>query len=130
MYSIKLVNSDIIESDNYNNIQVMTGNQTTVRFIVKNVPTEPNEHVYITGSVYELGYFSYEDAIGPMYNEVVYQGDTYYLDINVPEDMLINFKFLIKDSSGNVKVEEHDVHSFKTSINSTSEVLVKWNALH
>ncbi|SHF37566.1 Starch binding domain-containing protein, partial [Thermoanaerobacter uzonensis DSM 18761] len=114
-----------VTSNSYNNINVLTGNQVTVRFVVNNATTVWGENVYLTGNVAELGNWDTSKAIGPMFNQVVYQYPTWYYDVSVPAGTTIQFKFIKKNGS-TVTWEGGYNHVYTTPTSGTATVIVNW----
>lgn len=67
-----------------------------------NVETAPGEQVYVVGSADELGNWDPDKAVGPMFNPSY---PDWFLSVAVPADQSIEFKFIKKDSSGNITWE-------------------------
>ncbi|MNC41881.1 Cyclomaltodextrin glucanotransferase precursor [compost metagenome] len=107
-------------------LTVWTGAPVTVRLVVKNLHTDYDTRVYVTGNVYELGEWTAERAAGPFYNQIVYRYPTWYCDVSLPADCRIEFKFLLRSDSGIVRLEQGEVHSFHTPAEGVSEMIVEW----
>ncbi len=125
-YPITVTSANDIRSNKYDEFEVLTGKQIAVRFGVNNAYTEPGENVYIVGNVNELGDWDPDKAIGPMFNQVVYNYPTWYYDISVPAGKEIEYKFIKKDSSGNVVWESGSNHTYTTPAKGTDTVIVNW----
>ena len=107
---------------------VLTNSQIAARFIVRNAETEYGSNVYIVGNVEELGGWNPKKAVGPFFNNttnIVEYPDWFY-DINVPADTDIEFKFIKKDSQGNVIWESGENHTFTTGHKTTEKIDVDW----
>lgn len=124
-YNITLKTASGVTSNSYNNINVLTGNQVCVRFVVNNATTVWGENVYLTGNVAELGNWDTSKAIGPMFNQVVYQYPTWYYDVSVPAGTTIEFKFIKKNGS-TVTWEGGYNHVYTTPTSGTATVIVNW----
>lgn len=124
-YSLKVQTSSSVYSNAYNNFNILTDNQVTVRFVVQNATTSLGEQVYLTGNVSELGNWTPAQAIGPMYNQVLYSYPTWYFDVSVPAGTPLEFKFLKKKGS-TVTWETGDNHTFTTPTSGTATVTVNW----
>lgn len=127
-YLISVTTSSGITSDSYDGYQVLTGNQVSVRFKVNNATTALGTNVYLVGSCYELGNWDPDKAIGPMYNSTPTIGvyPTWFMDVNVPAGTKIEYKFIKKDSSGNVTWESGSNHVITTPSSGTAEISVNW----
>ncbi|OKP86123.1 hypothetical protein A3842_06920 [Paenibacillus sp. P3E] len=107
-------------------LTVWTGKLVTVRLVVKNILTEYDSHVFVTGNVYELGAWEVDRAAGPFYNHIVYRYPTWYCDISLPADCWIECKFLLRSDSGIVRWEQGVAHSWHTPPEGVSEMIVEW----
>ncbi|MEC5422952.1 alpha-amylase family glycosyl hydrolase [Virgibacillus sp. C22-A2] len=125
-YDITILNASNIKSNTYDDFEVLTGEQVTVRFVVNNAFTDPGTNVYIVGNISELGNWYPDEAVGPMFNQVVYEYPTWYYDISVPAGETIEYKFIKKGSSGNVEWESGSNHIYTTPMQGTDTVLVNW----
>ncbi|SDZ08913.1 Glycosidase [Evansella caseinilytica] len=122
---ISVTNSDGVTSNGYD-FQLLTGKQESVRFVVDNAHTNYGENVYLVGNVPELGNWNPADAIGPMFNQVVYSYPTWYYDVSVPADTALEFKFIIVDGNGNVTWESGGNHNYRVTSGSTDTVRVSF----
>lgn len=113
-------------SNSYNDFELLTGKQITMRFVVNNAFTTLGSNVYIVGNVSELGNWNPDEAIGPMFNQVIYEYPSWYYDISVPANESIEFKFIKKDAVGNVEWESGINHSVTTPQDGTDTVIVDW----
>ncbi|MDR9853901.1 alpha-amylase family glycosyl hydrolase [Paenibacillus sp. VCA1] len=125
IYNIKIANAAGTESNVYDNFEVLSGDQVSVRFVVNNATTALGQNVYLTGSVSELGNWDPAKAIGPMYNQVVYQYPNWYYDVSVPAGKTIEFKFLKKQGS-TVTWEGGSNHTFTAPASGTATINVNW----
>nr|P31797.1 RecName: Full=Cyclomaltodextrin glucanotransferase; AltName: Full=Cyclodextrin-glycosyltransferase; Short=CGTase; Flags: Precursor [Geobacillus stearothermophilus]CAA41770.1 cyclomaltodextrin glucanotransferase [Geobacillus stearothermophilus]CAA41771.1 cyclomaltodextrin glucanotransferase [Geobacillus stearothermophilus]CAA41772.1 cyclomaltodextrin glucanotransferase [Geobacillus stearothermophilus] len=125
-YNITVQSSSGQTSAAYDNFEVLTNDQVSVRFVVNNATTNLGQNIYIVGNVYELGNWDTSKAIGPMFNQVVYSYPTWYIDVSVPEGKTIEFKFIKKDSQGNVTWESGSNHVYTTPTNTTGKIIVDW----
>jgi glycosidase len=112
-------------SNIYSNFNVLTTKQVSVRFVVNNANTLVGEGLYLSGDVGELGTWSESNAIGSMFNTVLYQYPTWYYDVSVPAGKTINFKF-IKKNGTTVTWEGGANHTFTTPTSGTGTVTVNW----
>lgn len=112
----------------YDKLEVLTGPQVSVRFVVNSAYTAFGQNVYLTGSVQELSKWSTstDQAIGAMFNQVVHQYPTWYYDVSVPAGQTIEFKFIKVDGVGNVTWENGANHMFTAPSSGTAEVTVNW----
>ncbi|MEK5491781.1 alpha-amylase family glycosyl hydrolase [Paenibacillus sp. FSL R7-0297] len=111
-------------------LTVWTGTLVTVRLVVKNLHTEYDTRVYVTGNVYELGEWQAERAAGPFYNHIVYRYPSWYCDISLPADCRIEFNFLLRGDSGIVRMEQGEAHYIHTPAEGVSEMIVEWQGCH
>ncbi|MFD2924741.1 alpha-amylase family glycosyl hydrolase [Halobacillus naozhouensis] len=125
-YDITVSNAKGTISNKYHEFEIVTGNQIAIRFGVNNAYTEPDENVYIVGNVSELGNWDPDKAIGPMFNQVAYEYPTWYYDISVPASKEIEYKFIKKDSSGNVVWESGSNHVYTTPAQGTDTIIANW----
>lgn len=127
-YNISVTTSAGLLSTPYDGFEVLTGDQVSVRFKVNNVTTSWGTGVYLVGSCYELGNWDSAKAVGPIYNATTTIGvyPTWFMDVNVPAGKTIEYKFIKKDSSGNVTWESGSNHSFTTPASGTATVTVNW----
>lgn len=78
--------------------KVLSGNQNQVIFHV-NASTNYGENIYIVGNVPELGSWNVNKCTEVMMNPGYPE---WYLPVSVPAGTTIEFKFIKKDSNGNV----------------------------
>lgn len=125
LYGITVKNAGLVASNVYNNIEVLTGAQVTVRFVVNNANTALGESVYLTGDKFELTNWSAAAPLGPLFNQVVYTYPSWYTDVNVPAGSVINFKF-IKKTATTTTWEGGSNHTFTAPASGTATVVVNW----
>nr|AEL33336.1 cyclodextrin glucanotransferase precursor [Bacillus sp. 20RF] len=125
-YDITVVSANDSNSNTYDRFEVLTGDQVTVRFAVNNATTNLGTNLYIVGNVSELGNWDPDQAIGPMFNQVMYQYPTWYYDISVPAEENLEYKFIKKDGNGNVVWESGDNHTYTSPPAGTDTVIVDW----
>jgi len=126
-YAVKVTRGGI-DSALYQNFEVLTGAQVTVRFVVNNATTVMGENVYLIGSAYELGAWGPVNAIGPMYNQVVYAYPTWYYDVSVPAGASLSYKFMKKNyGAGVMNWESGGNHTFTAPASGTMTVTVPVN---
>lgn len=102
--------------------ELLTGKQESIRFVVDNAQTNFGERVYLVGNVPELGNWNPDDAVGPMFNQIVYSYPTWYMDVNVPAHEELEFKFIIKDDNGLVTWESGSNHRYTVREGTTDTV--------
>lgn len=124
-YGVTVKRSGGATSGAYANFEVLSNAQVSVRFVVNNAYTSWGEDVYLVGSVYELANWSTSQAIGPLYNQVVYSYPTWYFDVSVPANYYIEFKF-IKKAGSNVVWEGGWNHGYTTPAAGTGTIVVNW----
>jgi glycosidase len=124
-YAVSIKTAGSVTSNSYANFQVLGGAQVSVRFVVNNATTVVGENVYLTGDRFELANWSTATPVGPLFNQVVYQYPTWYLDVSVPASTTISFKFIKKNGS-TVTWEGGGNHTFTTPASGTATVNVNW----
>ncbi|NKE37741.1 alpha-amylase [Natronococcus sp. JC468] len=127
-YDVHVVDDNGTESNVFGGYEVLSGDQVSVRFIVDEAETEPGENVYIVGDVHELGEWDTDRAVGPFFNEVVYEYPAWYYDVNVPAGTTVAFKFVKIDESGEVTWESGSNRQYTAPTNSTGEYVGDWQA--
>lgn len=125
-YDITVVSATNSNSPTYDKFEVLTGDQVTVRFAVNHATTDLGTDVYIVGNVSELGNWDPDKAIGPMFNQVMYQYPTWYYDISVPAEENLEYKYIKKDRNGNAVWESGNNHSYTPPASGTDTVIVDW----
>lgn len=127
-YNVTVVSSGNVTSNIFDKFQVLSGAQVTVRFYVNNATTSYGTNVYLVGSVPELGSWAPAAAIGPLFNNSGSIGTypTWFYDVNVPAGTSISYKFIKKDSAGNVTWESGANHTVTTPGSGTANVAVDW----
>ncbi|MDR0138937.1 alpha-amylase family glycosyl hydrolase [Metabacillus idriensis] len=113
-YQVSVAASGGTASNTYGPVEVLSGKQSSARFIVNNASTNPGQSIYIVGNVSELGNWDASKAAGPMYNQVITKYPAWYYDVSVPAGRNIEFKFIKKDASGNVVWESGANHVYTT----------------
>ncbi|MFC4769308.1 alpha-amylase family glycosyl hydrolase [Effusibacillus consociatus] len=124
-HNITLKTSSGVTSNVYDKFEVLSGNQVSVRFVVNNANTVFGENVYLVGNVSELGNWNTANAIGPIFNQVVYQYPTWYYDVSVPAGTPLEFKFIKKNGS-TVTWEGGSNHTYTSPASGTGTVIVNW----
>ena len=106
---------------------VLSGDQNQVIFHVK-ASTNYGDNIYVVGSIPELGSWDTskctEAMLCPNYPE-------WYLPVSVPANTTFQFKFIKKDSSGNVTWESASNRTVTSSSSTTGVVdtpVYTWNA--
>lgn len=125
LYGVSVKTAGSVSSNTYNNFQLLTGGQVTVRFVVNNATTSPGENVYLTGDKFELTNWSATAPLGPLFNQIVYAYPSWYSDVNVPAGATISFKF-IKKSAGGTVWEGGSNHVYTAPSSGTGTVVVNW----
>lgn len=128
IYNVTVVSSGNVTSNIFDRFEVLSGPQVAVRFKVNNAATSYGTNVYLVGSVAELGNWSTAEAIGPLFNASGTIGTypTWFYDVNVPAGTKISYKFIKKDSSGNITWESGSNHTVTTPASGTDTVSVDW----
>jgi glycosidase len=114
-----------VTSNTYNNFQLLTGPEVTVRFVINNAFTSSGENIYLTGDNFELANWSAATPFGPMFNQIVYSYPSWYADVSVPASTVINFKFIRKGPNGTVW-EGGNNHVFTSPASGTATATVNW----
>lgn len=125
-HDIKVITAAEKESNAYPDFEVLSGKQVSVRFIVNDAYTSLGENIYLVGSIYELGNWDTSKAVGPLYNQVIKSYPSWYYDMNVPENETVEFKFIKKDSNGNVIWESGANHQMLTPLDLPGTFETKW----
>lgn len=124
-YEINVVTDTGTRSNTYKYVEVFNTKQVCIRFIIENGYEIPENEVFIMGNTYSLGNMNPCKAVGPFFNQIMYQFPTGYFDINVPADTLLEFKF-IRKINNTLLIEGGENHKFRTPSFGTGEVVVKW----
>ena len=99
-----MLNITVVKGSNTSNpfrYEVVSGDQVQVNFKV-NAGTVIGENVYVVGSIPELGSWDPAKASEAMMNPNYPQ---WFLPVSVPKATQFQFKFIKKDSNGNVTWE-------------------------
>jgi len=138
------VKVDYLYSNGYSGIMVLNGPQVPVSFTVQEAYTTYGDEVYLTGSIYELSNWSTATtpggndpisggALGPAVTNssgwTPGQYPDWVIDVCLPCDTDIEFKFLKVIPSGTVTMEGGSNHSYTTppcSTMSSDRVTVTW----
>lgn len=128
IYNVSVISSGNVTSNLFDRFEVLSGPQVAVRFKVNNAITSYGSNVYLSGSIPELGKWSISGAIGPLFNSTESIGTypTWFYDVNVPAGTTISYKFIKKDSSGNVTWEGGSAHTVTAPVSGTDTVSVDW----
>ncbi|MBW8185606.1 alpha-amylase family glycosyl hydrolase [Shewanella nanhaiensis] len=121
-YSVKLTTSN--GQSSYPDLDVLTGPQKSVRFILENGYTQWGEAIYLVGNIPELGSWDPDKAIGPFYNQVVEQYPNWYQDVSVPTNTQLQFKFIKKN--GNQVIWESGSNHQLNAGSTDSSISVNW----
>lgn len=126
-YAITVTSMDG-KSDTYSAFEVLNSSQVATRFYVNNAETSYGQSVYIVGNVEELGSWDTSKAIGPFFNNTssIATYPTWFYDISVPSGKTIEYKYIKKDSAGNVTWESGDNHTYRTVTSGTGTVVDNW----
>lgn len=125
--AVTVANASGTKSGAFNNFNVLTADQVTVRFKVNNATTSLGSNVYLVGNVAELGSWNTANAIGPMYNVVEASYPTWYFDVSVPAGTALQFKF-IKSDGTTVTWEGGSNHTYTTPTTGVGTVTVDWQS--
>lgn len=125
-YSVTVTTSAGKTSAGYGPIDVLTGTQSSVRFLINNATTISGQNVYLSGNTAELGNWDPAKAIGPFYNQVISVYPNWYYDVSVPAGKAIEYKFFKKDASGNVVWEGGANHTFTTPASGPGTSVNNW----
>lgn len=124
-YGVSIKTAGNVTSNTYNGMQVLTGPQVTVRFVVNNAFTAPGENIFLTGNRFELTNWSSTAPLGALFNQVMHAYPSWYTDVSLPASTAIQFKFLKKGSGGTVW-EGGSNHTYTTPASGTGTVIVNW----
>src|SRR5690625_1420045 len=125
-YDIKVVTANEVESNNYPDFEVLTNKLISVRFVVEQANTNYGTEVYLVGNTQELGNWDPDKAIGPFFNQVLYEYPTWYYDISVPAEHPLEYKFIKKDNENNVIWESGTNHSYTAPSQGTDTIMSTW----
>lgn len=127
-YDVTVKTNGNVTSDAYDQFEVLTAAQVSVRFIVNSAYTSMGQNVYLTGNIHELSFWSATSSasVGPFFNQVVEQYPTWYYDVSVPAGQSIEYKYVKIDGSGNVTWESGNNHTYTAPSSGTGEAEVTW----
>lgn len=125
-YAVTVETSSQVSSNNYEGFEILTNQLVPVRFVVDNAETDYGTSIYLVGNTQELGNWDVDKAIGPFFNQVMYQYPSWYYDIGVPAGQEIEFKFVKKDSQGNVTWESGTNRTYSTPTTGTDTIQFNW----
>jgi glycosidase len=112
-----------LTSNLYDDFEVLSGSQVSVRFIVNNGFTQFGENIFLLGNQHEIGNWDPNQAIGAMFNDVITTYPTWYFDVSVPAGKTIEFKF-IKKNGNSVTFEGGENHTYTTPSSGVGTVIV------
>ncbi|MBQ1326593.1 MAG: IPT/TIG domain-containing protein [Eubacterium sp.] len=123
------VNSANGGSDTFDGFKVLTAPQVATRFYVNNAETNYGQSVYIVGNCEELGNWNPDKAVGYLFNSTgsIATYPTWFFDVSVPAGTTIEYKYIKKDSAGNVVWESGANHVYTTVTNGTGVVVDNFN---
>jgi glycosidase len=127
-YKITITTANGVQSNPSTDFEVLTTDQDSVRFVINNAETEPDENVFLVGNTYELGNWDTDRAVGPFFNQVIHEYPTWYYDVNVPSGTTIDFKFIKKSNDGSVTYESGSNRQYTTPSDSTGEYVGSWQS--
>ncbi|WP_117214906.1 alpha-amylase family glycosyl hydrolase [Allorhizocola rhizosphaerae] len=107
-------------------VNVLTGAQIPVKFTVNNAsPTAWGDHIYLTGSVFELGNWSTSRtvAIGPM---LAPNYPNWFTTVALPACTTVQFKFIKITSGGGVTWENGANHTYAVPCSGVGSTTVNW----
>ncbi|MGE5672787.1 MAG: alpha-amylase family glycosyl hydrolase [Mycobacterium leprae] len=113
-------------TSNTYSVEMLTGAQVPVTFTVNNAtPTNTGDYIYLSGSVEELGNWgtSKTVAIGPL---LCPNYPNWFLNVSVPANTTIQFKFMKIAADGTVTWENGSNHVYTTPSSGTGYVNVNW----
>lgn len=127
-YDVEVVTASSQSVANYEQFKVLTGSQTAVRFLTRNATTSYGQNIYIVGNCVELGNWNVDKAVGPFFNatNTIASYPNWFFDISMPKGCSIEYKFIKKDSSGNVVWESGMNHTYLVPT-TTGEISVYFN---
>lgn len=92
----------------------LTDNQNQIIFHVE-AYTSPGQQVYVVGSLPELGNWDPAQAIDAFHNPNPTEWWKWFLPVSVPKNTTFEFKYIMKDSAGNVVWESGSNRSATSS---------------
>ncbi len=128
-YNIIVTTTSGSSASDYAQFKVLTNAQNAVRFIAQNATTEYGQNIYMVGNCLELGNWDTAKAIGPFYNstKTIAAYPDWFFDVSVPEGYDLEYKFIKKDTAGNVIWESGANHKFTVPTGTTGQVSVDFN---
>jgi glycosidase len=105
---------------------VLAAKLIPVTFTITNAsPTNPGDYIFVTGNTVELGNWgtAFQSAIGPMLDP---NYPNWFLNVSLPADQLVQFKFIDIQANGNVIWESGSNHSYTVPASGTGSVTVGW----
>lgn len=117
------------DKDAYDGFRVLTASQVATRFYVNNAETDYGQAVYIVGNCEELGNWDPDRAVGCFFNNTasIANYPTWFFDISLPKGTKIEYKYIKKDSAGNVVWESGANHVYTTVTDGTGIVVDDFN---
>lgn len=85
--------------------------------------TSPGQQVYVVGNIPELGDWDPDNAIDAFHNPNASEWWKWFLPVSVPASTSIEYKFILKDGSGNVTWESGSNRTATTSSDATGGVV-------
>ncbi|SER45607.1 alpha-amylase family glycosyl hydrolase [Lachnobacterium bovis] len=112
----------------YKSFRVLSSKQVATRFFVNNAQTQYGYSVYLVGNVEELGKWNVNKAVGPFFNNTgsIATYPTWFYDISLPAGKKIEYKYIMKDSAGNVIWESGMNHEYTPVKQGTGVVVNDW----
>lgn len=87
------------------------------------VYTSPGQNVYVVGNTPELGDWDPDNAIDAFHNPNASEWWKWFLPVSVPASTSLEYKFILKDGSGNVTWESGSNRTATTSSDATGGVV-------
>ena len=107
------------------NVFIHEDKQICVRVILENAPCRSGENIYIVGNIPSLGSWNPLKAVGPFFNEIIAKYPNWGLDINLPQNQTIEFKFVKIFDDDHIVWESGKNHVIQTFFENVGEIQVK-----
>lgn len=108
---------------NGGSVSIWVAKTSNVTFTVNNATTTSEQNVYVAGNIPELGNWNTANAI--KMNPSSYP--TWKATVSLPQGKAIEFKFIKKDSAGNVIWENIANRTYTVPFSSTGSYTANWN---
>lgn len=116
------------QSQSYGPLELLAGPQLSLRLVVDGAAAAKGESVYAVGAHGPLASDPAQAEHGPMFNQLVHQYPSWYLDLAVPGGRTLSWRFIKKDAAGRVNARERGpAHVFKGGRSGVATARVRLN---